>query len=59
MIVRDKYKYDDSKLERKYYNIVVMNIKGNSKLLLFPTQGVRPKLISSYLFAVYLFGDFM
>lgn len=29
MIVRDKNKYDDSKLERKYYNIVVMNIKGN------------------------------
>ena len=59
MIVRDKYKYDDSKLEMKYYNIVAMNIKLNSKLLLFPTQGVRPRLFSSYLFAVYLFGEFI
>lgn len=59
MIVRDNYKHDDSKLERKYYSIVVMNIKGNSKLLLFPAWGVRPRLFSSYLFAVYLFGDFI
>lgn len=41
MIVRDKYKYDDSKLEMKYYNIVAVNIKLISKLLLFPYPGSK------------------